>query len=105
MYNIILTNELINNILIFKIKNERNFFITLEYLKKIVDVLPREVLYELYIFILNKYKCNLSIDYATISNNIKLLDLLLKYKNNKRIILKYSSIGFYNGIKENNKAI
>lgn len=102
MYNIILTDELINNILIFKIKNERNLFITLEYLKKIVDVLPREVLYELYIFILNKYKCNLSIDYASISNNINLLDLLLKYKNNKRINLKYSTIGFYNGIKENN---
>ena len=102
MNNIILTDELINNILILKIKNERNLFITLDYLKNIVNVLPREILYELYIFILNKYKCKLSIDYASISNNINLLDLLFKYNNNKRVNLKYSSIGFYNSIKENN---
>ena len=102
MNNIILTDELINNILILKIKNERNLFITLDYLKNIVNVLPREILYELYIFILNKYKCKLSIDYASISNNINLLDLLFKYNNNKRVNLKHSSIGFYNSIKENN---
>lgn len=102
MNNIILTDELINNILIFKIKNERNLFITLNYLKNIVNVLPREILYELYLFILNKYKCKLSIDYASISNNINLLDLLFKYNNNKRVNLKHSSIGFYNSIKENN---
>ena len=56
----------------------------------------------MYIFILNKYKCKLSIDYASISNNINLLDLLFKYNNNKRVNLKHSSIGFYNSIKENN---
>jgi hypothetical protein len=98
---ITLTEELVNNILIHNVKKINYLFFSIYDIKELCCLLPRDNLYDFYLYILKKYKYVLCIDNISIKKNIHLLNLICTFKNNKQINFKYSSIGFYHTIKEN----
>jgi len=97
-----LTEELVNNILIYNVKKSNYLIFSMYDIKDLCSILPKNNLYEFYLYILKKYKYVLSIDNISIMNNIKLLNLICSFKNNKQIDFRYSNFGFFHTIKNNN---
>jgi hypothetical protein len=85
---ITLTEELVNNILIHNVKKINYLFFSIYDIKELCCLLPRDNLYDFYLYILKKYKYVLCIDNISIKKNIHLLNLICTFKNNKQINIR-----------------